>query len=145
MANRKSLSIFSNSSILLAKISIATLAIAVPLMARQVPPQLQITSPANGTIINPEQTISVTVTSPANVTFRQVAVIGGDPVGLSSTATSVPAQLTLTIPSDISCGELMLTAQGVTTSGQSVESATILVDVERPDLPISLSTPLGGL
>jgi len=33
----------------------------------------------------------------------------------------------------------MLTASGLSASGQSAQSATILIDVERPDLPISLS------
>lgn len=38
----------------------------------------------------------------------------------------------------------MLTAVGTTASGQSVESETILLDVERPDLPISLAALLSS-
>jgi len=46
------------------------LATACLCVAQQSLPQLQITSPADGTIVNPGQTISVTVTSPANIALR---------------------------------------------------------------------------
>ncbi len=126
-------------------VAAAILTVIVPSTVGQTPPILQITSPAEGTVVNPGTMLSVTVTSPANVTFNQVAVIGEDPVGLSSTATSVPAQVSLAIPSDISCGQLMLTAEGVTTSGQSVESDAVFVDVEPVNPPRSLSFPLDAL
>ena len=108
-------------------------------------PLLQITAPAGGTVVNPGTTLSVTVTSPANATFTQVAVIGEDPVGLSNVAATVPAQLSLAIPLDISCGQLMLTAEGNTTSGQSATSDPVFVDIERSDFPASLSSTLSGL
>jgi hypothetical protein len=113
--------------------------------AQQNPPLLQITAPTDGSVVNPGQTISVTVSSPANVAFSQVAVLGQDPLGSTDIATSVPAQFTISIPANIICGKYMLTAYGTTSSGQDVESATILIDVERPDLPTSLSALLQRL
>jgi len=114
-------------------------------IAQQPPPQLQITSPADGAIVNPGQTISVTVTSPANVAFTQVGVVAPDPFGFSDIATSVPASFSLAVPTDTACGPHMLTAFASTSDGQSAQSATILIDVERPDLPTSLSTFLSGI
>jgi hypothetical protein len=48
--------------------------------AQQSPPQLEIASPTDGTIVNPGQTLSVTVTSPANVAFTQVGVQCAEPL-----------------------------------------------------------------
>jgi Bacterial Ig-like domain (group 2) len=106
--------------------------------------QLQITSPTRGTIVNPGQTLSVTVTSSGNAIFTNVGVIAQNPIGLSDVATSLPAQFSLAIPADIALRSYMLTAMGTTSSGQSVHSETILVDVERPDLPTSLATLLSS-
>lgn len=90
--------------------------------------------------MNPGQAVSVTVTSPAGFSFNMVYVIGQSPFPSgNSIATSVPANFSLTIPTDISCRKYMLTATGVTSSGQGADSATILVQVERPDLPTALS------
>ncbi len=113
--------------------------------AQQNPAALQITSPANGTIANPGQTISVSVTSPANVAFTAVGVVAEDPIGLSKIGTSVPFQFSFTIPANIACRSYALTANAATASGQRAESDTILVDVERPDMPVSLSTLLPGV
>lgn len=134
------------SGITLTKALLAILAAAWVCAAQQNPPLLQITSPVSGSIVNPGQTISVTVTSPANAAFAQVAVVGEDPIEFSSTATSVPAQFPMVIPASIAaCRKYMLTAVGTTTSGQKTESETILIDVERPDFPVSLSSNLQGL
>lgn len=102
---------------------------------------LQITSPLNGTVINPGQTIQVTVTSPANVSFKAVAVVG-EPIGISRIATSLPATFSFSLPTDISCRSYKLTALGMTPTGQEMDSPTVLIDVERPDLPISLSASI---
>jgi hypothetical protein len=108
-------------------VSVAFLAVAT-LGTAQNPPQLQISSPTNGSIFNPGQTLSVTVTSPANIAFTQVAVVGQDPIGVTDIATSVPAQFSLTIPANIASRKYMLTASGLTASGQSAQSATILIE-----------------
>ncbi|MCU1240038.1 MAG: repeat containing protein [Candidatus Acidoferrum typicum] len=111
----------------------------------QNPPQLQIASPASGTIFNPGQTISVTVTSPANVSFTSVGVAGEDPFGLSALAASVPAQFSFTVPTNISFGQYMLTADGTAASGQSVESDPIFIDIERADLPAVLTPSMSSI
>jgi len=118
---------------------------SVPLTSLAQQPLLQITSPSNGTIVNPGQTLSVSVTSPAGATFTQVDVIGEAPIGISAVGSSLPAQFSLSIPSDIDCGQYRLTAEGTTTTGQTAESASIIIDVERPDLPVSLSTFPSGI
>ena len=100
---------------------------------------LQISSPADGSVASPGQTISVTVSDPNNVAYSQVAVLG-EPVGISSVATSVPAQFSLSIPANISCQRYTLVAAATTVSGQDVTSPEITIDVERSDSPTSLST-----
>lgn len=131
-------------ALLLASMVVCCVATASVCTAQQNPPLLQIDSPSAGTVVNPGQTISVSVSSPASTSFSQVAVIGEDPIGFSNLQTSVPAQFSITIPADIDCGPHMLTAAGATTSGQSVESATVLIDVERADMPTGLSGQMPG-
>jgi hypothetical protein len=119
-----------------AALVIAALAIA-PICSAQTPKLLQITSPANGAVVNPGQILKVTVTSPANVQFEMMGLIS--PIdGISGFATSVPAELSLQVPPDIACGKYPVTVDGRTISGQST-SEFIEVDVERPDTPIQLS------
>ena len=106
---------------------------------------LQIASPSDGTVVNPGQSVPVSVTSPDNNSFTQVAIIGEDPVGFSTVAEGVPAQFTMSIPDDIACRMYLLTAAGTTAAGQGTESQSIRIDVERPDLPTSLSAQIPAL
>jgi hypothetical protein len=106
---------------------------------------LEITDPSDGTVVNPGQTIDVAVSSPSGAAFMKVIVIGEDPIGGSDDIQeAVPADFSLKIPKDISCGRYMLTAMGVTTSRQSVSSPVVMIDVERPDVPVSLSGQMPG-
>jgi len=122
-----------------AKVALGVLASATISQAQQ--PALQISSPQNGSIVSPGQTLSVTVISPKGTTFSEVALLGPAPIGFNVVETSVPAQFSIAIPADASCRVYSLTADGITSSGQSSTSAPIQIDIERPDLPISLSTP----
>lgn len=106
--------------------------------AAQQAPQLEISSPSSGEVVEMGQTISVSVRSPSHSEFSQVGVIGEDPLGFSTVATFVPASVSIAIPKNISCKRYMLTANGVTPSGQTAHSRTILIDVEPPDPPVSL-------
>jgi hypothetical protein len=126
-------------------ITVSLIFFSLPHVAAGQQPLLQITSPANGTIVNPGQNLSVNVSSPAGTAFAQVDVIGEYPIGMSTVATSVPAQFSITIPSDIAPGQYRLTAEGTTVPGQDTQSASITIDVERPDLPTSLTTLLSGV
>jgi hypothetical protein len=130
---------------IIASLLFASVVAVLPCTAQQSSSQLQITSPADGTVVYPGQTVSVTVTSPTNTAFTQVGVVGQDPIGLSDIANSVPAHFSITIPTDTVPRTYMLTADGTTSSGQSAESDTILVDVERPDPPISLAPLLSSI
>lgn len=126
-------------------ILLALFALAPVGVSQQSQPVLQITSPTAGSIVNPGQTITVLVTSPTNTTFSQVEVIGELPIGVSNLTTSLPASFSMTIPTDIACRTFMLTAVGATSSGQFAQSATILIDVERPDMPTLLSAQISDL
>jgi len=127
------------------KAVVALLAAASLYATPQNPPALQISSPITGSTINPGQTLSVTVTSPAGLAFQMVAVIGPDPIGFNTSGTSMPAQFSIAIPPDADCHVYSLSADGLTQAGQSVTSAPIQIDVERPDLPTSLSATDSGV
>jgi len=104
----------------------------------QTQPSLQINSPADGTVVNPGQAVSFSVSSPSGSSFSAVGVVGEDPLDVSNVVTSLPAQFTLTIPSQLALRPYMVTASGVT-GGVSVESTPLNIDVERSDMPLSLS------
>jgi len=123
----------------------ALLVVFCGLLAMAQQPELEITAPAGGSIFNPGQTITLTVKSPANVSFTSLGVIGEDPFGISDLATSVPAQFSFTIPVQIDCGDYAFSADGTTASGKLVEAAPILLDVEPSDFPKSLVANLSTL
>src|SRR5712692_2646225 len=109
-------------------------------LAGQTQPALQITSPTDGTIVAPGQTISVNVTAIGNISFKQVFVIGQQPLPVSSIANSVPAQFSIIVPQKISEGKYLLTASGITSANQDQGSSPITIDVERPDVPTRLTS-----
>ena len=102
---------------------------------------LQITSPVSGTIVKPGQSFSVTVTSPNSAAFTTVMVVASEPFDFSTLQTGVPTRVSFTVPVEIACQSYAFTAVGRTASGRNVESVPILIDVERPDLPTSVSAP----
>jgi hypothetical protein len=107
---------------------------------------LEISSPAPNAVINPGQTMTVMVTSPANVTFTNVGVIGESPIGMSTTlASGVPAQFSFNIPADIACRRYIMSADGTTAAGQDVSSTIVTIDVERPDMPTSIRAALPSI
>src|SRR5712692_8103285 len=77
----------------------AALLLALP-SAAQSQDLLAITSPPDGAIVSPGQTIQVTVTSPAGAAFAAVGLVGESPIGLPPLATSVPAQFSIRIPTN---------------------------------------------
>jgi hypothetical protein len=117
----------------------------LPFILRGQQPLLQITSPGNGAIVNPGQNLTIGIASPAGAAFAQVDVIGQNPIGSSDVATSVPAQFTISIPSDIALGKYLLTAEGTTVGGQDAKSTSVTVDVERADLPIGISPSMSTI
>ena len=131
-------SIPANCASQLPRISALLLALAHPCFGQQTQPGLQITSPTRGIVVNTGQTISITVTSPANLTFTSIGILG--PGGPLDANTSAPAAFSLTIPSNTVPGRYGLTAVGRPSVGKAVFSKSIDITVERPDKPVSLTT-----
>ncbi len=132
------------------RVSAASLIVLVFACTLKAQAALQITSPADGTMVNPGQTLNVTVSS-SGATFAQVIVMGQDPMGFSQVLTAPPYQFSIQIPSDIRPGRYTLTASGAISPEQGAESDPISIDVERPDAPEGMSTdpssltlPVGG-
>src|SRR5260370_3698673 len=124
------------SGIAVASVTLMAFSLA---LAGQTQPALQITSPADGTVVTPGQTITVSVTSPNNTAFKQVFVIGEQPLPASTIASSVPAQFSILIPQATRPGKYLITAWGGTTANQVQGSSPVTIDVERADLPTSLN------
>jgi hypothetical protein len=121
--------------------AVLLIVVGLPVVANA-QPVLEISAPTAGSVINPGQTMTVNVTSPANVTFTKVGVVAESPIGMATTlASGVPAQFSLNIPTNIACRRYMVTADGTTASGQHV-STSVTIDVERPDMPSSIRTLL---
>jgi hypothetical protein len=108
-------------------------------------PTLQITSPSGRTVVNPGQTLTVSVTSPTPAAFTDVDLYG-DKLGFVGTFSSLPGKISVTIPSSqIDCGSYFLTVSGNPTSGQGPVSAIVELDVERSDFPLTISADLSPL
>ncbi len=99
-------------------------------------PLLQITSPPDGTIVAPGQTITVVVTPAPGVNFILVGILGEHPIGSDQVLSAPPFQFSLTIPTKISAGRYKIFAFGATAPGKGGQSATISLDVE-PSLTIT--------
>ncbi|MBZ5491278.1 MAG: choice-of-anchor D domain-containing protein [Acidobacteriia bacterium] len=101
---------------------------------------LQIDSPADGTVVNPGQTIRVRVMSLTGEAISSVTVLTDmDDRLMTEPARSLPAEFSITVPSKISLHRYTLTATGITAARALVESAPIAIEVDRPDMPVSLS------
>ena len=101
---------------------------------------LQITAPADGTVVNPGQTIKVRVTSSTDRTWSFITVLPAiSDIPPTEPAHSLPAEFLITIPSKADIGRYTLAAMGRTTAGKLEESDSIDIVVERPDMPVSLS------
>jgi len=118
----------------------ATIA-AVP----QARPVLQITEPSAGSIVNPGRTLTVKVTSPTPTLFPEVALIGRDPIGFAGIISPLPGELSVPIPKDIDLGRYMLTVGGTPKSGKERIIASVEIDVERQDFPVSMSASFSGI
>ena len=103
---------------------------------------LHITSAADGTVIYPGQTISVTITSD-DPNVVGVALLGEDPFGIIQPRKLTFLRSTVTVPKVIRFKSYSLTAMASTTTpGRTVQSDPLTIDVERPELPLSLSSSL---
>jgi hypothetical protein len=102
---------------------------------------LQITSPAAGTVVNPGQVLTVSVS--ISGTFQQIAIIGEGPIGLSQVLSSAPYQFSLQIPTSLPARSYQLTAAGMISQGQVVYSDPVSITVEPASAPtlVNVQTP----
>lgn len=104
---------------------------------------LVITSPIDGTVVNPGQTLSVAVAASPGAVFQSVIVGGTDPIGFSDSVGVPPYQFSIPVPSNAQPGKYTLTADGILGPGQGASSPSITLLVERPDNPTSLAVAPG--
>lgn len=116
----------------LARLLIASFALTGFLVAQ---PSLRITSPVDGTVFHPGDTVNVTVE--ATPGFQTVLV--GSPFGYGDGLKTPPYRFTLRIKSNLRPRKYPITATGFVIPGQLVTSDTIFVQVEWPDQPVRLS------
>ena len=107
-------------------------------------PVLQVTEPSEGAIVNPGQSLNVRVTSPTPAIFPEVAVMG-DAIGFAGTISGLPGELSVQIPKDIKLGRHSISVVGRPQSAKEPIVAATEIDVERPDLPASMSASFSGL
>lgn len=98
-------------------------------------PLLQITSPSNQSLVAEGQVVTINVSADPSV--QNVWVLAQAPLPEVQT-TSNPTQFTLTIPTKVPPGWYQVGAIGSNSSGD-LESAPILIDVERQDAPLSIT------
>ena len=122
----------------LAAPAIFRFALAIALLACSAYAQqalLQITSPVSGAFVAEGQTLTITVSADPSV--RNIYVMTQSPLP-SVQPTSIPTQFTLRLPTNMAPGVYQIGAVGSNSSGD-VESAPVLIDVERQDAPISIT------
>jgi len=106
---------------------------------------ISIVSPLDGTVVRPGEILHIDVSVPSGKPVRLMTIIS--PLGWSNEIReSPPWSFTLTIPKDdgVSGGASLLGKHPVYADlalvGQRETGASIIVDVERPDMPIKLWT-----
>ncbi len=110
-----------------------------PTPAQQIEPLL-ITSPADGTIVTPGQTITVVVTPAPNIRLNGVFLIGRDPIGFTDPKLSPPFVFTITIPTTAGPGKYNLRAYGDSPSHQDLlKSPLINLVAEKSESITSLN------
>jgi Chitobiase/beta-hexosaminidase C-terminal domain/Bacterial Ig-like domain (group 3) len=112
--------------------------VTLGLAGLQAQSSLQITSPADGTVFNPGQTIAVTV-GPTGAGFSYLAVDGQYPLEFGIPVPGATNQFSVLIPTTTPPGYYTFAAAGLTTQGQTVFSPQIKIAVQRTDAPIRLS------
>jgi hypothetical protein len=118
-----------------ARVAVAAVMAAAALQGQgargQAQPGLQITSPGDGTVVYPGQSVTVVVSPAPGTTFTAVAVLAQDPLPFQY-ATAPPYQFSVAIPEHIAAGRYRVIAEGVVAPEQSQKSPAIYLDVEPP-------------
>jgi hypothetical protein len=119
-------------------VAVAFLSAIIPGKCLNAQPTLRITSPADGSIVNPDQTITVTVEETPPRSFREMVIIGHDPIGFSQVLQGPPWRFSVHVPPTTSPRRYMLTADGIIAPGKGASSRGISILVERADGLLSL-------
>ena len=106
--------------------------------AQESQPTLQITSPPDGTVVAPGETITVVVTPATGINFVSVIIVGEDAIGFSEAKIAPPFEFSLTIPSNISPRDYQIRARAAITPGTGAKSSPITLIVEKPDPVLQL-------
>jgi len=112
---------------------------------------IQIMSPASGTVVHPGQTVPVSVSTDPNAFAAVAVLINTDFDTNEGVLTAAPYQFTFSIPANSPVGTYTLVALGGSSSGVQVTSAPVTIDIERADAPANIAVdvhrlelPLGG-
>ena len=89
---------------------------------------LQITSPPSGTVVYPNQIVTVSVNADPSVS--DVAILGQYPLGFTQTTNGQPLQFQLTIPSSAPIGAYDVSAIGSESDGSFVASPPISLQLD---------------
>ena len=113
---------------------LTAIGVSLPLLWAQT---LQITVPADRSIVQPGETIAVKVATSSDKAFNLIAVIGpGGPAAESDS----PGHFNVAIPAGACCGIRKITAVGRASGMQDPVYSSISIDVERRDLPVRLQS-----
>jgi hypothetical protein len=97
---------------------------------------ITITTPTNGTLVTPGQTITIQVATATGASFIAVQVVGED-IGFAPPLTAPPYSFTLTVPSNV-IGPRNLTALGITSPENGIFSPSVVVDSETDAVATAL-------
>jgi IPT/TIG domain-containing protein len=98
--------------------------------AQDYPIILQITSPADGAVVHPGQTVAVSVAPTSSDVFTAVVLTGKAPFGLTPPLYSAPYQFSITVPQRIAAGKYYLMAIGGRQGQTFGTSDPVSLDVE---------------
>ena len=99
---------------------------------------LQITSPPSGTVVYPNQVVTIAVNADPSVS--NIAILAQDPLGFTQATNGQPLQFQLTIPSNCTIGAYDVGAMGTTPDGSVVDSPPISLQVDTQNLATSIWT-----
>jgi hypothetical protein len=122
------------------RIKVLLLNLGVFIAAVAATPEVKITAPPDGTIVAPGGVLMVTVDA-TPFAFKSV-FIAGKATGFTNAVATPPYRFAIRIPPDTDSGTDTLEAVGVIEPGNLIVSASLTIDVERPDTPRSLKTEL---
>ena len=137
-------SLLSSSIRRLSKQASALLPALTLTVSLQASPAVTITSPVDGAVFHPGQTMIVTVDA-TPLAFKTVGVAGKLPLGFSKILYAPPYRFLMKIPPNIDPGPYTLIAVGVLHSGEAVHSPWVRVAIERPDSPLRIESDLHTL